>query len=147
MVFIIDSSALTDCKGKEHLINQDSLNIKTINIEDIKKDISAGLKFLADSQRKETIGLNYFKGEWPSYIQLRTAFFLLGAGRHYDSNCFAVASIHNVLAELYLVYPEYITIPPMLDLAMEQILTYRTDSSGTFGFWKYLPPNRKLKKR
>ncbi|HET6244155.1 MAG: hypothetical protein H0V01_07255 [Bacteroidetes bacterium] len=101
--------------------------------------ISKGLTFLSESQQKETIGFNYFKGEWGSYIKNTNYFplFIKKGKSAYDSNCFTTTSVHNLLAEIYLNYPNFEIIPSMLEPAMENILLYQSNS--TFNFWHNLP--------
>lgn len=112
--------------------------------DEIKIDIEAGLNYLKDSQQKETFGFEYYEGEWPIYICLKRPLKLKGKSRFYDSNSFGVIPIHNSLAEIFLLYPEYRSILPMLEKSMSHILSFMTDSSETFGFWKSLPPGKPL---
>ena len=117
--------------------------------EDIYEDMVAcmdwGIEFLVDAQITETIEGEKYKGEWPSQMCLQRAFPMMGKSRCLDdSNCFSVASIHNALAEIYLAYPEYTSIPPTLDPAFEQIMSYKNGDG--FNFWKLLPPTRNLKR-
>lgn len=118
----------------------------TISITQIESDILAGLEYLRLSQQKTTDGTKNFKGEWPIYIHLKKPFKLQGKNRFYDSNSFGVIPIHNCLSEIYLQYPEYDSIVPMLEKSMKHILTFMTDSSRTYGFWQSLPPGKKLSK-
>ena len=112
---------------------------------DLKLSIAQGLKYLDNTQRKETILGSSFKGEWPTYMCLERSFFYLGSKKDIDdSNCFSVASTHNSLANIYLAFPEYDIIPNMLDLSFEKIMTYK--NGNKFNFWNLLSPNRKLKK-
>lgn len=112
---------------------------------ELKDHITLGIQFLEKTQRKETDPGKYYRGEWPSFMTLRTSYFFLGSKNSTeDSNCFAVASTHNALAKIYLLYPEYDNILPMLDLSFEKIMSYR--NGDKFNFWNLLPPNRKLKK-
>ena len=107
------------------------------------ENLQSGLQYLEHTQRKETIEGCSYKGEWQSQMCMQKSFFLLGGKKDVDdSNCFAVASIHNALASIYLIYPEYETIPKMLDLSFKKIMTYR--NGNRFNFWNLLPPNRSL---
>ena len=110
--------------------------------------IQKGLKFLENNQRStsnDTPGSIYFKGEWPTKMGLRSSFFLLGKKKTVDdSNCFAVASTHNALANIYLKNPNYESIIPMLEKSMPRILAYQ--NGVKFNFWNALTPYRKLKK-
>lgn len=112
--------------------------------KELKDHLSLGLKFLEETQRKETIEGQSYKGEWQTLMYLRRTFLFLGSKNITDdSNCFSVASIHNTLAKIYLTYPEYDNIPPMLDLSFDKIMSYR--NGNKFNFWNLLPPNVKLK--
>ncbi len=144
LIFIIFSSSSAFPQPANAILNKDTL-VNKISIDEIKKDIAEGLIFLADSQKKETTGFASYKGEWPSYISLRTRHLVVGSGTYYDANAFGVISVHNILSELYLMYPEYSSILPMLDPAIKLILEYRTDSSGTYGFWHSAPPYQTLR--
>lgn len=128
------------------LSSQQKVDASILNIhEAIVESLTRGLKYMEQTQRQETISGHSYRGEWPTYMCLNNGFFLLGAKREVDdSNCFSVASIHNSLASIYLTFPEYENIPPMLDLSFEKIMTYR--NGDKFNFWNLLPPNRKLKK-
>jgi hypothetical protein len=102
------------------------------------------LAYLETSQQKENDSIFHFKGEWETQMSMNFWFPLMGGkNSSYDSNCFSVATIHNILAEIYLQYPEYRNIPPMLDLAFDRIMSYQSD--GTFNFWNLLPPTKPLK--
>jgi len=106
--------------------------------------IEKALSYLQDAQQKENDSIFSFKGEWPSHMSMNFWFPLLGGERSaYDSNCFSVATVHNILAEAFLQYPEYKEILPMLDLAFERIMKY--ESEGTFNFWNLLPPTEPLR--
>jgi hypothetical protein len=106
--------------------------------------IDKGLSYLAAAQQKENDSIFHFKGEWESQMSMNFWFPLLGKeSSEYDSNCFSVSTIHNILANIYLQYPHYQDIPPMLDLAFERIMHY--ESNGTFNFWNLLPPTKTLK--
>jgi len=111
----------------------------------LKKHISEGLQFLEKTQRKQTIHDSIYSGEWQTLMCLRNSFLLLGHKRDIeDSNCFSVASTHNFLARIYLNYPEYRNIQPILDLSFQRILAYR--NGNYFNFWNLLLPFRDLKK-
>lgn len=116
--------------------------------EKLKIHLNLGLDYMKATQIRESStvkGQLKFKGEWPSYMCLQRAFFLLGGKKDiYDSNCFSVAATHNSLAQIYLEYPEYTSIPSLLDLSFEKIMTYQEGLQ--FNFWCRLVPNRKLKR-
>jgi len=120
----------------------------SIDSEELDVIIQKGLLFLENNQRttsNDTAGSIYFKGEWPVKMGLRSSFFLLGEKKYVDdSNCFAVASTHNALANIYLKNPNYESIIPMLEKSMPRILAYQ--NGNKFNFWNALTPNRKLKK-
>ncbi|ADR22834.1 hypothetical protein MATR_33190 [Marivirga tractuosa] len=103
--------------------------------------IEKALNYLEKSQQKENDSIFRFKGEWGSQMSMNFWFPLMGGeNSEYDSNCFSVATVHNILANIYLQYPEYQNIPPMLDLAFDRIMSYESD--GTFNFWNLLPPTK-----
>ena len=131
---------------KVSVFSQNEVDDSIVNLhQELKLSIAQGLKYLSNTQRKETILGSSYRGEWPTYMCLERSFFLLGARKKtHDSNCFSVTSIHNSLANIYLSFPEYDIIPNMLDLSFEKIMSYRNGSK--FNFWNLLPPNRKLKK-
>ncbi|MGE5355985.1 MAG: hypothetical protein ACM3PT_07065 [Deltaproteobacteria bacterium] len=106
--------------------------------KEIQTIINDGLTFLEASQIRETIGIKQFEGEWPAYINLHKRIPFFKYERYYDSNAFSVIPIHNILAEIFLNYPEYDRIPGMLQKSIQHILKFKTDSSFTFGFWPYL---------
>lgn len=120
--------------------------------EKIKKDsllkvietvIQEGLFYIENDQVKETILGKQYAGEWPTYMVMHHGFFLLGGRRKAkDSNCFSVASTHNLLAKIYLENKKYISIPKILDPAFKLILQYH--NQARFNFWNSLPPNKKL---
>lgn len=105
--------------------------------------IEQALNYLASSQQKENDSIFRLKGEWESQMSMNFWFPLMGGeNSEYDSNCFSVATVHNILANIYIQYPEYKNIPPMLDLAFDRIMNYQ--SNGTFNFWNLLPPTQNL---
>jgi hypothetical protein len=126
--------------------SNDLICISEIEYDEIKADILAGLTYLEDEQIQKTIDLQYYKGEWPIFISLRKPMKLEGKSKFYDSNSFGVIPIQISLSEMYLHFPEYVSIPAMLEKSMPHILSYRTDSLGTFGFWQSLPPGKMLRK-
>ncbi|MEQ8521770.1 MAG: hypothetical protein RIC15_06400 [Vicingaceae bacterium] len=117
----------------------------TARYESLSKAMENGLLFLEKTQRRQDNTDLTFKGEWPTFMCLQRPFFLLGKKKKvHDSNCFSVASTHNALAQVYLLYPEYKSIPPMLELSFKKVLTYRNEDQ--FNFWNLLEPYRDLKK-
>lgn len=115
--------------------------------EAVRTALSDALLYLENSQQKETIGESFFEGEWASYMDTLKDVILVGKKGKvaYDSNSFTVSSIHNALATTYFRMPEFTMIPPMLDRAMDRILTYREGDS--FNFWPLIspPPHLKVK--
>jgi hypothetical protein len=123
-----------------------SLNAQGIQI-DRDSLIEKAFRFLQEDQKKETKGIEYFKGEWGSYI-INTSYlpqFIRKGKKAYDSNCFTTATVHNLLAEIYLTHPEYSMIPEMLDPALQNLTYYY--KNGTYNFWHYLPRVEHLQKR
>lgn len=111
----------------------------------IKETIVRGINFVESNQIKQTIGYTQFEGEWPTLMCLEKGFLYISSKKRvYDSNCFSVASIHNNLAFIYLLYPEYEQIKPILDKAFPRIMAFK--NGDRFNFWNALPPNRKLLK-
>ncbi|WNB17626.1 hypothetical protein [Marivirga arenosa] len=107
--------------------------------------ISKSLNYLKSRQLKENDSIFKFKGEWETQMSMNFWFPMLGNETSaYDSNCFSTATIHNILAEIYLNYPEYEQIPLMLDLAFQRILAYKT--GYTFNFWNELPDLKSYRK-
>ncbi len=107
--------------------------------------INSCLQYIKNDQTKATIPAFQYKGEWPTYMCLQKSYPLLGAPkRYYDSNCFSVASIFNMLAEIYLAHPEFTEIKPMLAEAFPQIMTYKSKNGG-FNFWPMLPASGRLR--
>ena len=81
-------------------------------------------------------------------MQMKGFFFLLGTKNRYrDSNCFTMAGIHNILAEMYLADTTQKHILPMLQKVYPEILSYGTPTplGYQFNFWKKLPPRRDLR--
>lgn len=100
--------------------------------------IEQGIAYLEATQQKENDSIFKFKGEWETQMSMNFWFPLLGGENSaYDSNCFSVATIHNILTNIYLAYPEYNEILPMLDMAFDRIMDYQSD--GSFNFWNLLP--------
>jgi hypothetical protein len=101
------------------------------------------LNYLQAEQQKSTVADSNFRGEWPSYMQMKTRFVLLGGRtKVYDSNCFALAGMMNILSDVYRLDSNLTAIPEMLRLAYPQLISYR-DSSG-YNFWPLLKPNGKM---
>lgn len=105
--------------------------------------IREGLDFIAANQIKTTIEGRQYAGEWPVSMEMQNGFFLLGGRKKVeDSNCFSVASTHNLLAKIYLADKKYSNIPDMLNEAFPRIIQYQ--NGYRFNFWNALPPNKKL---
>ena len=102
------------------------------------------LNYLQEEQQKSTIPDSHFCGEWPSYMQMKTRFVLLGGRKKvYDSNCFALAGMMNILSDVYRLDSNLKVIPGMLRLAYPQLNSYR-DSSG-YNFWPLMQPKGKMR--
>ena len=99
------------------------------------------LSFIVNSQVKKTVGIRQFKGEWQSDMELDRDFILLGKKGYKakDSNLFTTGAIHNILAQIILLYPEYGYLRPVLIDAMDNLLRYKKPNADTYGFWQYLP--------
>lgn len=109
--------------------------------------INKAVNFLERIQVKRDNFPQKFKGEWESEIINLKNLPLLGekGNKWYDSNCFVTSSIHNILAEIYLNDPSYKQIPPMLELSVENILLFKSESS--FNFWHELNVPDNLRSR
>ena len=127
-----------------NLFAQKQIDSTTLQLyKNIIENLSGGLKYLKSTQRQETVNHHVYKGEWPTNMCLKSSFFYLGSkGKADDSNCFSIASTHNALAEIYLLYPEYADILNMLDLSYDKIMSYK--NGNKFNFWNLHPPYRKL---
>lgn len=101
--------------------------------------ISGAINYLDKAQVKESNYPFAFRGEWKCVFENRKKSRFLGnkGERFYDSNCFVTASIHNILAEVYLNHKNYDQIPSMLERSMQNILQFEKD--GSFNFWHILP--------
>ncbi len=108
----------------------------------VKHHARMAVNYLKTAQRQQSDSPRYFKGEWGSVMEMNFWIPILGGyQRAYDSNCFAVTSTYNLLAQAYLAYPEYEAIPQMLQLSMHRIMAY--EAHGSFNFWNALPPTHK----
>ncbi len=117
---------------------------QVIPSDSIKKAIAGSLTYLAEKQCVETIVGKQYAGEWEAYMQMKAAFLYLGGRHQYrDSNCFTMAGIHNILAEMYLADTSQKQILPLIQKAFPEVLSYSTGTQ--FNFWKKLPPNQDLK--
>ncbi|WP_375580492.1 hypothetical protein ABWH96_05510 [Marivirga tractuosa] len=131
-VYLLPFYSFSQIENQEHA---QEIYTKTLN------HIDKGLSYLESAQQKESDSIFKYKGEWETQMSMNFWFPLLGReNSSYDSNCFSVATIHNILANIYLEYPEYRKIPPMLDMAFDRIMNYQSD--GTFNFWNLLPPKK-----
>jgi hypothetical protein len=112
-------------------------------LANIKVFLKSGLSYLAHAQKKETIGTSQFKGEWECFEEVDKSTPRIGRRGYsaYDSNVFTTASIHNSLAEIFMSFPEYQEIIPMLDMALENTYLYRNldKAKVSFNFWQKLP--------
>jgi hypothetical protein len=101
------------------------------------------LKYLKDTQKSATVVDSHFAGEWPTFMEMRTGYILLGTQKKvYDSNCFALAGMMNILADVYRIDTNLNQIPRMLENAYPQLISYK-DNNG-FNFWPSLKPNGKM---
>lgn len=110
------------------------------SLEEVHQTLAEAIQYLDQTQKKETSGTDYFSGEWPSYMLSALRIPLIGpvGTGGYDSNSFTVSSIHNILASIWKRQPTFESIPPMLDLSIERILSYK--SGDSFNFWPLLEP-------
>ncbi|WP_435357242.1 hypothetical protein [Emticicia sp. SJ17W-69] len=117
---------------------------QVIPSDSIKKAIFGSLTYLSEKQCTETIAGKQYAGEWEAFMEMKEAFLYLGGRNKYrDSNCFTMAGIHNILAEIYLADTSQKQILPMLRKVFPEVLSYSTGTQ--FNFWKKLPPNQDLK--
>lgn len=114
------------------------------SIDSLNVLIHQCLHFLQETQQKSSIPDSHFRGEWPSFMQMKKGFALLGGKKKvYDSNCFALAGMMNILSDVYRLDSNLKSIPEMLRLAYPQLISYR-DSSG-YNFWPLMKPNGKMR--
>ncbi len=119
-----------------------------ISSDSLRAAIEQSLNYLAQNQTSQTIEGKQYAGEWEAYMQMKGFFFLLGTRSKYrDSNCFTMAGIHNILAEMYLADTTQKRILPMLQKVYPEVLSYATPTAAgyEFNFWKNLPPIRDLR--
>jgi hypothetical protein len=110
----------------------------------LKSQIDSALRFIQNSQIKETVVAKQYAGEWPVDMHLTTPYFFIGRKQKaQDSNCFTVSAIHNALAEIYLLDTNRKQLLPTLKMAYDDISSY--NENNLYNFWKKLPPTRKLK--
>ncbi|HLO45698.1 MAG TPA: hypothetical protein VK175_15270 [Leadbetterella sp.] len=110
----------------------------------LSSQIDSALRFIQETQVKETIFAKQYAGEWPVDMHLTSAYFFIGKKQKaQDSNCFTISAIHNALAEIYLLDTTRKDLLPTLKLAHDDIKTYNEDN--LYNFWKKLPPARRLK--
>lgn len=124
----------------------DSTNDKysfEVQRDSLMRILQAALDYLVASQITRTIPEVQYAGEWPCYMVMQKPFFLLGVRKKVlDSNCFSVASTHNLLAKIYLHRRQDKRIPDVLSDARSALLRYR--NGERFNFWNLLPPQRDL---
>lgn len=123
---------------------------QNISKDSIRQSLMKSLVYLQNSQTKQTIIGKQYAGEWEATMGMKLPFVMLGGkSRYRDSNCFTMAGIHNILAELYLADTTQKQILPMLQKVFPEVMSYGTFDKKygwKFNFWKALPPNRDLKK-
>jgi hypothetical protein len=128
-----------------HIYGQE-LNPNTSIQYMIDDKINGGLQYLKATQIRRLHADSNFHGEWPSEMQLRTRFILLGKKKPYtDANCFTVASIHNELAQICL-QDSIINYSLLSTLGAAFTATLRYKNGNAFNFWNLLPANTILKK-
>ena len=117
---------------------------QSISNDTLEAYIAKLLTYISNEQLNTTVEGYEYEGEWPANIRMRTGFLLLNNPKYdvYDSNCFALAGIHNTLASTYLKRPDLVEIYPMLEKALPRLLSYYSD--GGFNFWPLLPPGGRL---
>lgn len=110
----------------------------------IEETINKAIHYLEKEQVKQGYPPQTFTGEWRSYVKNRKTLLWLGkkGESYYDSNCFVTASIHNILAEIYLMGWTHDYIPEMLDLSVENVMMFRNNVA--YNFWHELPPPNHL---
>jgi hypothetical protein len=123
------------------LMNVHAQAVPADSVEDITQKL---LTYIKNEQNTTDIQGYEYAGEWPAYIHFRTGFLLLNNPKKgvYDSNCFSLAGIHNILAGIYLKRPDLEQIPAMLDRSAVRLLTYY--NNGGFNFWPLLPPGGRM---
>lgn len=137
LVLIIQLCIVSPYYGQQSLMN----NVDIIDSNVIARYLQLGLRFIEINQITNAVDSTAFNGEWPTTMGLDRPFLYLGKKERYqDANCFAVASIHNTLADIYLKNPNYVNIPNTLQLAYPRILSYK--NNNRFNFWNALPPYR-----
>ncbi|MCB0819317.1 MAG: hypothetical protein KDC13_01745 [Bacteroidetes bacterium] len=126
-----------------------SLRLMPLQAQAVPADSLANIclrlvSYIQEQQNTTDIPGFEYAGEWPSKIHFRTGFLLLNNPKHgvYDSNCFSLAGVHNILAGIYLKHPQFDEIPNMLDASAERLMTYY--SNGGFNFWPLLPPGGRM---
>jgi hypothetical protein len=128
-----------------YLTTIQEVKAQNISRDSIKFLIHSCINYIEKEQIETTITGIQFKGEWPTYMCLQKSYPLLGKPKnHYDSNCFSITSIYNMLAETYFMHPEFEEIPKILNNAFPQILSYLSKDGG-FNFWPLHPPNGRLR--
>ena len=121
-----------------------SVSGQTLERRLLKSQVDSALRFIQNSQIKETIDGKQYAGEWPVDMHLTNPYFFLGKKQKaQDSNCFTVSAIHNALSEIYLLDTSRKDLLPVLKMAFDEIKSYNEDY--LFDFWKKLPPTRRLK--
>src|SRR5690606_24460165 len=103
--------------------------------------VRSALSFLDETQVRKTEGTARFEGEWPTIIHTERDLRWMGVGpkglKAYDSTVFTAASVHNILAEMYLADPEYAGVSGMLHRAARNFPYY--EDGGTYNFYPVIP--------
>ncbi len=120
--------------------------IAQTNHINLQKETEQIINFLEYSQQKENHPPNYYKGEWPSYIENIKTIPLLGkkGKKAYDSNCMVSVSIFVILAEYYIQHPDNNKIKDILYKAIGNFEYYRIGEA--FHFWHELERTEHLQK-
>ena len=122
-------------------------SLKADESDQLRNLINRAIVYLDQVQVKnDSVPIRY-KGEWASEIVNLKDLPLLGNKGYscYDSNCFVTSSIHNILAEIYLIDPSYPQVPTILKLSVENILSFK--SGNSFNFWHELRVPENIRNR
>ncbi len=104
--------------------------------------LDSALNFIISKQYTQNLGQIHYKGEWPNYMHLKGSFVLIGnPQKALDANAFTLASIHNFLAEIYLLDTTQKVLLPSIQAAGLAIEKYSEGNS--FNFW--LPFDKTIK--
>ena len=117
---------------------------KEIDNTELRLQLDSALRYVLNTQIKETTIGKQYAGEWPVEMHLTSPYFFIGKKQKaHDSNCFTISAIHNALSEIYLLDTTRKELLSTLKLSYMEIATY--GDNFQFNFWKSLPPTRKQK--